>query len=115
MNISIRASGIELTDMIRDYAEQKMQSLEKYFDRIISIAIDIGLTSTHHHKGKIFYAEVNVRIPHGELVRVRKETEDLYKSIDKVRDHLKVELDASKEKKRAKDRKVLREIKGYQG
>ncbi len=114
MNISIHANNIELTDAIREYTEKKIQGLVKYFDRITNAAVDIGLTSNHHQKGKIYYAEVNVHLPQGQMVRVRKEAEDLYKAIDKVRDHLKLELDEIKDRMRAKDREVLRDAKGYQ-
>ncbi len=114
MNISIHANSTELTDALREYAEKKMEGLVKYFDRITRVVIDIGLTTTHHQKGKIFYAEANVHLPQGKMIRVRKEAEDLYKAIDKVKDHLKLELDEVKNKMRSKDRDVLRSVKGYQ-
>lgn len=114
MNISIHANNTELTAALREYTEKKMEGLVKYFDRITSAAVDIGLISNHHQKGKIFYAEVNIHLPQGKMIRVRKEAEDLYKAIDKVKDHLKVELDELKSRMRAKDRDVLRNAKGYQ-
>ena len=114
MNISIHANSTELTDALREYTEKKMEGLVKYFEGITRVAVDIGLISTHHQKGKIFFAEANVHLPQGKMIRVRKEAEDLYKAIDKVKDHLKVELDEFKNKLRAKDREVLRSAKGYQ-
>lgn len=114
MTITIHASNIEFTEALREYAEQKIQSLEKYFDRIITANVDIGLESTHHKQGKIFYAEVNLHLPEKKMIRVTKNAEDLYKAIDKVRDHLKVELDKVKNKMRDRDREALREVKGYQ-
>jgi len=112
MTINIKASGMELTDAIKQYAEDKANTLTKYFNNIMQIDIDLGLKSHHHLKGKIFYCEFNVHVP-SKLVRVSKNAEDLYKAIDKVRDHLKVELDKLKEKLRAKDKTLLREEKGY--
>ena len=113
MKINIQGTGIELTGAIKDYAEEKIGSLVKFFDNIQSADIDVGMNSHHHQKGKVYYAEVNLSVP-GRLVRVVKEAEDLYKAIDKVKDHLKVELEKMKEKMRAKDKKVLRGNKEYQ-
>ncbi len=114
MNITIHANHVELTDTLREYTEKKINSLLKYFDRITSAAVDIGRESNHHQKGEIFYAEVNLHLSGGPMIRIRKETEDLYKAIDKVKDHLKEELDQIKGKMRAKDREVLRNVKEYQ-
>ena len=114
MTINIRATHIELTDAIRDYAEEKMNSIQKYFDNIQHIDIDVGKRSEHHHKGVVYYAEVNVAVPK-TMIRVVKESEDLYKAIDKVRDHLKVECDKRKGKMRDKDKQNIREQKQYQG
>ena len=113
MTINIRGTGIELTEAIKSYAEEKMGHLTKFFDNIQHIAIDVGLRSNHHNKGDVYYAEVNMSIP-GHLVRVVKEEQNLYKAIDKVKDHLKVELEKVKEKMRRKDREELREQKEYQ-
>lgn len=112
MNINIKATGMEMTDAIRSYAEEKMETLVKFFDNIQHIDIDVGMNSNHHNKGNVYYAEVNMSIP-GRLVRVVKEEADLYKAIDKVKDHLKVELEQEKEKMRRKDKHELREQKAY--
>jgi len=113
MNINIKGTNLELTEAIKNYAEEKIISLNKFFDNIQTADIDVGMTSHHHQKGDIFYAEVNLAVP-GKLLRVVKEEPNLYKAIDKVKDHLKVELEKMKEKMRAKDKKVLRGEKEYQ-
>ena len=113
MNINIKGTGMDLTDPIRKYAEEKVQSLTKFFENIQQADIDVGLESSHHNKGKIYYAEVNLHIP-GKIVRVKKNAEGLYKAIDKVKDHLKVELEKAKGKMNNIDKQVLRDQKGYQ-
>lgn len=112
MKITIQATNMELTDAIRAHAEKKILSVEKFFDNIIQADIDVGMKSHHHQKGKIYYAEVNLHVP-GTIVRVSKESEDLYKAIDKVKDHLKVDLEKLKGKMRSKDKRTLRGVKGY--
>ena len=113
MVITIHGTGIDLTDAIKQYAETKIIMLEKYFAGITKVEIDVGMKSRHHQKGAIYYAEVNLRIP-GHDLRVVKEEENLYKAIDKVKDHFKVELDRIKGKMRDKDREAIREQKEYQ-
>ena len=112
MKINIQGTGLDLTDSIREYAEEKTLSLEKYFDNIQQADIDVGMDNHHHNKGKIYYAEINLSVP-GKVLRVVKEAEDLYKAIDKVKDHLKIELEKMKGKIRDLDKKVLRDQKGY--
>ena len=112
MILKVKGTGIELTDAIRQYAEEKFSDMTKFFDNIQNADIDIGLRSQHHQKGKIFYAEINVSVP-GKEIRIVKDSEDLYKAIDKVKDHLKSELKEFKERLRHKDKKVLRGQKEY--
>lgn len=112
MRITIRATGIELTDAIRLYAEEKFQTLTRYFNNIQKVDIDVGMRTHHHKQGKIYYAEVNVSVP-GKLVRVERDAEDLYKAVDKVRDHMKVELNDLQEKMSEKDRGSIRGNKQY--
>lgn len=114
MIINVQAIGTDMTDAINQYAREKAESLAKYFDNIISIDVKCGLLSNHHQSGKIYFAEMNVKVP-GTSLHVKKEAADLYKSIDKVRDHLKVEFEKMKGKMRDKDREVLRDQKSYQG
>lgn len=113
MIITLHGKGMDLTPAIKEYAEEKIQSLEKFFDNITKAQIDIGVNSNHHNKGKIYFAEVNLDIPNHPMIRVVKESEDLYKAIDKVKDHLKVELEGAKEKMRRKDKTVIRNQKEY--
>jgi len=112
MIINIKATNIDLTDAIRQYVEEKMGGLTKYFSNITQADIDIGMESHHHQKGKIFYAEVNAHTPK-KIVRVRKNAVNLYKAIDSVKDHLKVELQDAKERMRDRDRDGVRHQKEY--
>ncbi len=113
MVTNIQFTGIDSSDALKQYAIEKVEDCEKFFDNIQQADIDIGLRSNHHQKGNIYYAEVNLHVP-GKLVRVVKDAEDLYKAIDKVRDHLKVELEKLSGKMNAIDREEIRETKEYQ-
>src|SRR3989338_8236717 len=113
MVITIHGTGIDMTDPIKAYATEKCESLIKYFDNIQKAQIDVGTRGNHHQKGVVYYAEVNLHVP-GKILRVVKDAEDVFKAIDKVKDHFKIELQTLKEKMRDKNRGMLRDAKGYQ-
>lgn len=106
MITTVHGTGIELTDAIRDYVDKKVAALEKFMPQATKVEVDIGMRTHHHAKGKIFYAEMEVHQPTGNLL-VEKDAEDLYKAIDKVKDHLKVELAELKNKKLDSKRRAV--------
>ncbi len=99
MTINIRAVGMELTPAIRQYVEDKMQSVEKFFDGILNMDVDIGLDTHHHNKGEIYSCSVVVQLPK-DVIKVQKTEKNLYKAIDKVKDHLRESVVKRKEKLR---------------
>jgi len=100
MKINIKASNMELTQEIRAYIEEKMEYVDKFLSSVSIVRCDfeIELTTNHHNKGKIYRAEANLSVP-GDLLRVEKTEKDIYKAIDKVKDHLARVAKKYKEKK----------------
>lgn len=96
MQISIEHKNMELSDAIRSYVEEKVEMLSKYAD-IIKADIDLGKTTAHHQNGEIYFCEMHIFIA-GKDFFVKREENDLYKAIDKVKDHLKNELTTWKDK-----------------
>lgn len=97
-NIIIKATNLELTDDVREYAEKKFDKLSRYYDNILEVRVELErMFPNHHNKGKIYRVEANVNVPHKTL-RVEKATDDLIKSIDKVKDHLDGVISKHKEK-----------------
>lgn len=107
MKINIKSSKIELTPAIKDYVQEKMDMLEKNLGsiKVLNCDVEVGVTSNHHNKGEIYRTEVNLSLP-GELLRVEKTEEDLYRSIDNVKDHLTMSIKKYKEKKIDRNRQV---------
>lgn len=100
MEVKIKSSRLELTDAIRKYIETKMAMAEKYLGakvKVINCDFEIAKTVGGQNKGDIFRAEVNLQVPH-EILRVEKTETDLYKAIDKVKDHLELVVKKYKEK-----------------
>ena len=103
MKTNIKATNLELTEAIRNYIQEKMDMLDKYLGglAVINCDFEVELTTNHKNKGKIFRAEVNLDIP-GKLLRIEKTEKDLYKAIDKVKDHLAQMIVKHKEKQRGR-------------
>lgn len=110
MQIIVNGRGMELTDAIKDYAEKKMNGLEKFYNKIIRANMNVGIESHHHQKGEIFVAECKLEVP-GKDIFASKNEKTLYKAIDKVRDYLESELKKHKVKQRVKDKKDMREVR----
>ncbi len=97
MTINLVGKGILLTPAIKAYVEEKMETLNKFMDGIEQMDVEVGMNSHHHQKGDVFLCRVNVVIG-GEVIRVEREEVDIYKAIDKVRDHLRETLAQAKKR-----------------
>jgi putative sigma-54 modulation protein len=106
----IKGTNMELTEVIKSYINEKIGNLDKYWDAIIDADVEVGLITTNQKSGEIFRCEVNLRVP-GEVVRVVKTEKDLYKAIDKVKDHLRNILEEKQGRRRDRARAGRRELK----
>ena len=100
MKINIKASRLEMTEALKKYIENKMAMLEKYLGKrvkVINCDFEIEKAVGGQHKGEIFRAEVNLEVTN-DLLRVEKTEEDMYKAIDKVKDHMVLVIKKYKEK-----------------
>lgn len=97
MKINLKATNMDLTPAIRAYVEEKLGGIDKYFDNMQQIDVEVGKTTKGQNKGDLFFCEVNVSVP-GKLLRYREETDDLYKSINNAKKGVKNEIQKYKEK-----------------
>ncbi len=110
MKIIIKGTKIKLTQNLKDFIEEKIRDLEKFFkfkvkeDFEVKAFMEIGKLSKHHRKGDIFYAECQILLP-GKGVRSVAEKEDLKLAICEVKDELQKQL---KKYKKAQMQKVAR-------
>jgi ribosomal subunit interface protein len=104
MRISLKATGIELTEEISRYVEKKFQTIDKYTEsKGAHIQVEVGRGSAHHKHGQVFRAEAHLSGDGADYYAV-KEADDLYAAIDLVRDEVVHELT----KVRGRKREVLR-------
>ena len=101
MNLQIKAKNIELTEEIKDYAQKKMDALDKYLGDfpVINADFQVEKTTNHHQKGEVYRAELNLKVPQ-ELLRVEKTGTDIHQAIDLVRDHMEIVINKYREKRK---------------
>ena len=92
MTLNIKHRNVELTEAIKAYVEEKMQSLKKYADLVDHASVEVGKENTHHKNGNVFMCKAVLDLKNGKVVRVDREAKDLYKAIDKVHDHARQSL-----------------------
>jgi putative sigma-54 modulation protein len=96
MQINVSGHHIEVTGALHGYVENKLNRLERHFDRITQMDV---ILSVEKQRQK---AEATIRIAGGE-VYADAESEDLYAAIDMLTDKLDRQL--IKQKEKIKDRK----------
>lgn len=105
MNISVKATNIELTPAISQYVDEKVGSIGKFIDTNdqanARANIEVGKTTKHHHSGEdIFKAELNFSFD-GKHFRAVSEQGTLYAAIDDMKDEMIREIKSYKGKQRA--------------
>ncbi|MFH1255573.1 MAG: ribosome-associated translation inhibitor RaiA [bacterium] len=100
MQLNIKAANLNLTPELKEYVQKKMDMLDKYLGKlkVISANMEVSKISNHHLKGEIYRAEVNLSLG-SDLLRVEKTEKDIFKAIDKVKDHLELVIKKYKDKK----------------
>lgn len=109
MKITIKATNIELTEDLKSFVEEKINSLEKYIDGVLEAFVEVGKVTEHHQKGDFFRAEVDLRVP-GEILRSEATAEDIQIAINRVKEELQRQIDTYRNKQQAKQRRGRRVI-----
>jgi ribosomal subunit interface protein len=94
MKIDVKATGIELTDAIHSFIQEKMDTLDNKaarFGDVVRAEVEVGKISAHHKKGPVYRAEVHVRLP-GKVVYVTATNYDLYVAINDAKKEAEREI-----------------------
>lgn len=102
MNISTTARHYELAPALKDYAEGKVNSLDRYFDHIVNAQLVFSLEKYRHR------VEITVHVNGKDFVSA-EETDDMYASVDKSVEKLERQL--KKHKDKIKNRKSHQRLK----
>ena len=116
MNIIIKGTNLELHEDLKEYVNEKIGGLKKFIENeninpsSVVARVELAKTTRHHQHGDIYKAEVNLQFP-GKMIRSVDESDDIYKSVDKVKDELREMINSYKDEKTAKIRRGARIIK----
>jgi ribosomal subunit interface protein len=110
MKMNIKATGIELTPAVLGYAHKRLSKIGKYLEGDPVMAVELGKSTEHHKKGEIFRAEVRIA-GSGADFYAEKETSDIYRAIDEVKDEVIHEITRVKGKKLSLMRRGARKFK----
>ncbi len=109
MKILISTKNISLDGALETFVQEKIGGLEKFIERGHShlrqgfgepteARVEIGLPSKHHRSGRVYYAEVNLKMG-GKLLRATCQHEDLRNAIVDVKNELQEQIRKFKEKR----------------
>lgn len=105
MNISIKATHLNLTPSIKKYVEEKVGNLAKF---IVAQEAKVEIDRDQHHRtGDVFRAEIMLVVG-GKLMRADAEGEDIYAAVDLVMPKLKEQISKFKDKRTTIDRSRAR-------
>lgn len=116
MKIDLKSTNLKLTPAIENYAKEMIYHLDKFIDKnlldqnTVFAYLELAMTTKHHHKGNIFYAEADIKLP-GKVIRGEVEANNIFAAIDGLKDKLSLELKKYKEKNESVFKKGARTLK----
>jgi putative sigma-54 modulation protein len=83
---------VSITQAIRDYAREKVEKLEKYFEGITNVQVRLGVEGLQHN------AEIIVAAAGGATIIATAGSADMYSAIDIVSEKIERQLKKHKAK-----------------
>lgn len=76
MKFSVTFRRMDATDAIKQYAEEKVKKIKRYFPEPITAHVVLGLERYQHR------ADINITLSNGLVLKGSETSEDMYSSID---------------------------------
>lgn len=93
MDITVTFRHVESTESLKEYAEEKLSKMDKYFDYPIEAHVVLAVEKFRR------IADVNLNV-NGTVIKAEEETEDMYSSIDQVMDKIEIQVKRLRDKTR---------------
>ena len=90
MNLILKGRGVDLNDRLRGYADEKLTRVQRFFERIIKMEVELSHESTARASDR-HRVEVTVKTP-GETLRAHGGGTDFFAAIDQAADHLETQV-----------------------
>ena len=97
MPLNIKSTNFDLREEFKNLVQEKMASLEKFFNNIQQIDVEVGKTTNGQQKGDIFFCEINLSVPK-KLLRYRCNAKDISVAITGAKKGIQLEIKKYKEK-----------------
>ncbi|HEY4524102.1 MAG TPA: ribosome-associated translation inhibitor RaiA [Candidatus Paceibacterota bacterium] len=113
MKITIKATGLYLTPAFKEYVENKLKPLHKFFTRVkkngdpVVLKLEVARTTKHHQKGEVYYAEATLDMP-GAVLRAEAPSDDVRLAVNEMKKKLTAEIKKHQTKHKDKKRETLR-------
>ena len=101
MKIILSGKNIKLDEALKVFVDDRIGGLRKFLEDpngLVEARVEIGLPSKHHRSGRIYYAEVNLKIGR-KLLRATCQHEDMRNAIVDVKNELQSQIKKFKNKK----------------
>jgi putative sigma-54 modulation protein len=103
MKIRITSRHQKLAPKMKDYVEEKLERLERYYDRIIDCDVIFDKEKTAEK------VEVNIKV-YSTVINVKAKDPDVTKAVDLCMDKLEVQLKKFKEKMKKRPHVRMSEV-----
>jgi len=103
MRLQMKGKNVEISDSIRDYAEQKLRKLDKQLSDLVQVDLELSTEKNPSIRDNQV-AEATV-FTKGHPLRARSATSDMRASIDGLTDKLLRELKEYQDKRRREPRR----------
>ncbi|MFW2371524.1 MAG: ribosome hibernation-promoting factor, HPF/YfiA family [Gammaproteobacteria bacterium] len=91
MQINLTGHHVEITDSLRNYVEEKLERIERHFDKVTNTHVILSVENVRHK------AEATVHMS-GNNIFAESTEDDMYKAIDSLVDKLDRQVKKHKEK-----------------
>lgn len=91
--VQIVYRNLEHSEALEAHVHLKASKLEEIYDRISNCHVTIEVPHRHHQQGKRFNVRVDVKVPGGEVIASREQSEDPYVALRETFDHARRQLE----------------------
>ena len=97
MQIIVKGRHLDLTDPIKDYVDEKVRRIERYFEWATKVEAELSMERNPRIADNQI-VEITIFANHGSVIRAKQGSPDMYTSVDKIVEKLQKQLKKYKEK-----------------
>ncbi|MFA5368992.1 MAG: ribosome-associated translation inhibitor RaiA [Candidatus Paceibacterota bacterium] len=100
MQITIRTKSVDLNPGLEAFIKEKLGKIDKLLPLNFAggVEVEIGLTTTKHQKGDIYFAELQIELPKGKKIIAIEKKDNIKTAILASKESLALQIKKYKEK-----------------